>query len=299
MSSDPLSSVTFRCRPCAWTFDAEPARIEEEPEIEQHPWSYYAPCPHCGEECAELAQHRNLRLALGKHKGPANPYWLDGKRTMTAEQKARNRFNGMKHGHAAKVATYFPAKPGSQWCGGCDVDIDYCRAQPACIRNAQLILRHQIAFETKDPSLLRELRAELHGQIQVMINMMMLDIFRSGVSIEKPEYYFDASGKMCFIYDENGKPVTIPIANPLIKHLTDLIQKMGMSLEDLGMTEKQQVEETQLRGYLDTQRVNQDSLLEHQERQSKALELLSEQFARSRERLKRDPVLLEFSQEEG
>lgn len=298
MSKNPLDKVTFRCIPCAYTFDAEPARIEDHPEVAAHPWAYFAPCPHCEEDCAEIAHNRNIRLGWGK-SGPSDPYWLDGKRTMTPEQRARNKFNALKHGMYAREARFFPAHPGSKWCDGCEINHDHCRAQPACIRDASLVMRHVVAFQNRDPAMLREEHALLHGRMHVMLGRMMHHILQRGVALEAPRIYIDQEHGPKPVLDADGNQLIEITAHPLIKQMIDLIQKMGMTFEDLGMTEKQQTEEKQLAGYLDDKKVNRESMLEHQERQTEALENLGKLFEKSREQKSKDPVLLEYARDDN
>ncbi|MCW5627162.1 MAG: hypothetical protein KIT73_20765, partial [Burkholderiales bacterium] len=128
--SRPLSEVTFSCRQCygGRTFKASPDRVEDAPEDPVHPWRYFAACPQCGAEVEQAQYERALlkawlnatgpRTAEGKAATAAN---LEGH--PTAEEALRTRFNAMKHGMSARVATYFPAKPdGYAHCSGCEVD---------------------------------------------------------------------------------------------------------------------------------------------------------------------------------
>ena len=154
--SKQLSEVTFYCKPCVFTFKAEPDRIEDALEQEYHPFAYFAPCPKCGIERGQVHYERNLLKAWRHATGPktetgkaATAANLEGH--PTPDEALRTRFNGMKHGLYARVATYFPAKPdGYAFCAGCDVDRVWCGNQPACTRQTEIFLRHHAAFEQRD-----------------------------------------------------------------------------------------------------------------------------------------------------
>lgn len=112
----PLDQITFHCDACYRSFKAAPRRVEDEPETEHHPFRYFAVCPRCDAECEQARFERGLIKAWASATGPRTP---EGKAASaknleghpTPEEALRTRFNAMKHGMAAKVATYFPAKP--------------------------------------------------------------------------------------------------------------------------------------------------------------------------------------------
>ncbi|UGA37566.1 zinc ribbon domain-containing protein [Chromobacterium haemolyticum] len=115
--SKQLESLTFRCPACGNTFDAAPSRVEDEPCLEHHPFTYFADCTRCGEEAAQAPFHKSLVKAWSKATGPktaagkaASARNLEGH--PTAEEALRTRFNALKHGMTAETAQYFPARPG-------------------------------------------------------------------------------------------------------------------------------------------------------------------------------------------
>jgi len=156
----------------------------------------------------------------------------------------RTRFNAMKHGLRAKVATYFPAKPGKYpHCDGCEF-FNGCEKTVACMKRTELYMRHHIAFETRDPTLLTGIRAQLQANIQAIIDDIILSIIRDGVSIKTPKWYTDPDGTfhLAEYVDDDGNRRLIEEmhANPLLRTLGDMIAKNGMTLTDESMTMRQQ-----------------------------------------------------------
>ncbi|HHJ12145.1 MAG TPA: hypothetical protein ENK00_03095 [Chromatiales bacterium] len=173
--------------------------------------------------------------------------------------------------------------------------------QRACLKRAELFLRHQIAFENQDPDQLMSLRADTQALVQALIDDMLLTIaMDGGPRLKSPEWYYDKEGNfhLAAYTDENGKQVQIHKleAHPLLKPLIDYLSKNAMTLADLEMTPKSSDEQAALQGYLDSRRVDDESALEFQQRQTAALEGLREQIARSQQQMRRDPVLIEHGE---
>jgi len=304
-TGDTLKMVNFRCASCEHRFEAEPGRIEEAPERAWHPYLYYAACPECGEEAEQAPWEKGLMAAHGRQTGPRTP---EGKARVsenlaghpTPEEALRTRFNAMKHGLFSRVARYFPAKPGKYpHCNTCEYLDNGCEEQVACLRRTELFLRYDVAFETGDPSLLMGLQAETQAMVQAIINDILLAIVSTGVELKQPEWYFDPkSGDFHLVsYEKDGRHEYVykVTAHPLLKTLSDFLAKNNMSLADLNMTPKGQEDQDLLRGYLDNQ-AHRESLAEHQRQQQAQLASLAEKFERSRERLQRDPVLIEYDE---
>ena len=197
---DRLDEVHFHCRECDHRFDAAPARVEDAPEDPWHPWRYFAPCKACGTEATQGTQARHLlklwasatgpKTAEGKARSAAN---LEGH--PTPEEAQRTRFNALKHGLNARVATYWPARPGSYpQCTSCELLYNGCSTGQACQKKTELFLRHHIAFETGDPQLLGELRADLHANLTAIINDLLLSVISDGARLRTPEWYYDKEG---------------------------------------------------------------------------------------------------------
>lgn len=242
---------------------------------------------------ASYGKHTGPRTQEGKATSAAN---LDGH--PTPEETQRTRFNAVRTGLHARVATYFPAKPGKYpHCETCNLLAD-CHNQVACLRRTELFMRHQIAFETGDPKLLNDIRADTQAAVQAIVNDMILAIASTGVELRNPEWYYDQKtgdfNLVSFVNDAGEVVYSTKItAHPLLKVLADFLAKNNMSLADLAMTPKQQDNEAVMRGYLDEKSSNAEDAADYQRRQAVALEHLSGMIARSQGRIARDPVLIE------
>lgn len=306
---DQLAEVRFHCQECGLRFEAAPARLEDAPQDEWHPWRYFAPCPDCGAESPQEKQQRHLlkcwaratgpKTAEGKARSAAN---LDGH--PTPEEALRTRFNALKHGMEARVATYFPARPGQySQCRGCEY-FATCHTYTACQKRTELFLRHDIAFKGGDPRLLTDLRAALHANLQALMDDMLLAIVQDGVRLKSPQWYYDNDGHFhlaAYIDERSGqKEVIYDItAHPLLKLLIEYTSKLGLTLTDLGMTPKGQEDGETLRGHLDSQGQRQETLLEYQRQQAAALTQLGTLLERSRQQAEKDPVLVEYQRGGG
>jgi hypothetical protein len=305
--------VTFRCLGCKHVWKEKPPKIEEAPERESHPWRYFADCPECGRADVEQASwERAMLAAYGRHTGPRTEA---GKRRSslnrvltphTEEEIARTRFNRLKHGLYAKVQVFFPAKPGKYpHCNGCRWLDNGCGEwdHGACLVQTELFLRHRIAYQTRNAGLLTELAADRQAHTQALISNLLIAIAQGGVEIRRPHYVSDKDGnvKLVEYVDANGdvRRVEDVLANPLIKPLYELLAKNSEILTREGMTEKAQEDDEQLRGFIHRDEQQQVALADHAKEQSAKLEKLLDLVERSRERQKRDPVLIEHQREEG
>lgn len=299
---DPLKEVHFYCNIYRKHYNQEADRIVEVPEQDYHPYRYFAHCPFCEGEHEMYFRERNLLLAHAKATGPKTPEGiakssqnLDG--YPTTEQTKYTRFNALKHGIYARVATYFPARPGNYpHCANCDIDREYCEQQPACLKRTELYMRHQIAFEQKDPNMLRDLRSDLQANISAIIDDILHALIAEGVSLKKPEWYVDKDGILQFVIGKEGVVNQI-YAHPLLRTLTDFLSKNNLSLSDMGMTPKAQDEHDLIEGHLEEAR--KENVLEYQAAQQAQLENLQALLANSEKNLKKDPVLIEYKQEES
>ena len=310
--TDQLNKVNFHCRACGLKFSAAPSRVEDAPERAYHPWHYFAGCLDCGLEAGQANWEKGLMATFGKHTGPKT---TEGKASSAAnleghptpEEAQRTRFNAITTGAHAQTATFFPAKPGGYpHCTGCEyLESMACWDSPsrACLKRTELLLQHQIAFETGDPRLLTDLRSRTQAMVQALIDDMILAIISSGVELKQPEWYFDPKGEKFHIvsFEKDGQTeFSYKVsAHPLLKTLGDFLSKNNMTLSDLEMTPKQQTQDTLLEGYLEQQGGERETALEFQQKQTELLENLQHQIGRSRENLKRDPVMIEYNQAEN
>jgi hypothetical protein len=303
----PRALVTFQCRPCKKTFEAEPARTEDAPELEHHPFRYFADCPGCGAEVAQAPWERALMKAWQNATGPRSD---EGKAAAarnleghpTPEEARRTRFNAMKHGLHARSATYFPAKPdGYSFCSGCDVDRTWCGEQPACVKKTELFMLHQAAFEQRDPKRLMGVYSELHSALFAVLQQILQTIIADGVKITAPQYYTDKEGLMVIAQyvDDHGKLTTINdiSAHPLFKPLGELLSRLNLTLSDMGMTTKVIENEEGQQGHLTP--ATQDDMSDFKRAQMKALEALAGKLERGQGKTSQDPVLLEYNMDSG
>lgn len=283
--------------------------MEDAPDDAWHPWRYYARCRFCGHEVTQAKQARHLLKMWAMATGPTTP---EGKANSAAnlaghptpEEAQRTRFNALKHGLNARTATYWPARPGGYaQCNSCELLDNGCEIGRPCEKKTELFLRHHIAFDTGDPKLLGELRADLHANLTAIINDLILSVIGRGAELRTPEWYYDKEGG--FHLASYTDPTTgaktqlykIEI-HPAIKVIKELVVALGLDLNSQGMTPKVQDDNDVLRGNLATAEQSQGALLEFQQRQTKALEGLGAMIQRSRDATKRDPILIEHQQNE-
>lgn len=305
---NPTATVTFRCNACKNTFDSEPVRVDDEP-ARAHPYRYFANCADCGEEVQQVPWQVgifNANLAAtgpktpqGKVKSAAN---LDGH--PTPQEAQVTRFNALKHGANAKTALFFPAKPGKYpHCNNCDVDHDYCRQQPACIKRTELTMQHLIAVQSGDPNYLKQMHALQQANLSALFDDMMQTIVGDGVALRNPAYGFDKDGgfNLAKYKDDNGNWHTIEEvkAHPLLKPLFELMSKNNLTLADLNMTQKIQVDQGIQQGQLEQDEDEKQSALDYQRQMKGSMDKLRGMIERSQKRLKNDPILLEHNSEEG
>lgn len=306
---NPRSDITFKCDACMHVWDSEPEEIVDAPEL-AHPYRYFATCVKCRATAQQIPWQRGLFSSYVKSTGPktiegkaASAANLDGH--PTPEEAMRTRFNALKHGAAAKQALYFPAKPGKyDACETCDIDHDYCSQQVACMRRTELFMRHLIAIQNGDPEMLRENHAIQQANFAALMDDMLLSVISKGVALEAPVYSFDKEGGFHLgNYKDpttgETKLLTELKANPLLKHIFDLIGKNNLSLSDLGMTQKVQDDNDIKMGKLQQDGVEKQSLLSFQEKQAEQLGKLTEMMNSSKENLKNDPILIEHNQNSG
>jgi len=246
--------------------------------------------------------------SMGKHTGPKTK---EGKAAVssnlaghpTPEESLRTRFNAMKHGLRSTVATYFPAKPGSySQCQTCDIDWNECAGSVACMKRTELFMRHRIAFESRDPGMLTDLRADMQANVQAIIDDIILAIVSDGVALRNPAYDFDKDGGFHIAQYEDPltgqmKVIEDVKAHPLIKALSEFLTRNNMSLADLSMTPKVMDDNEVNMGNLAEEKNDRQTLLDYQRQQTDSLNNLSDMINRSRERSEKDPVVVEYNNE--
>lgn len=309
--SAALLSVNFRCGGCGHAFEDRPDLVEDAPEQEYHPYRYFANCPHCGAEHQPQASWE--RALLKAHQHCTGPKTKEGIAAVSAnlaghptpEETLRTRFNAMKHGLNARTATYFPAKPGRySFCERCDVEHAWCAQQPACVKQTEIFMLHHAAFDQRNPKVLAQLHGDLQAGLTATLQMCLQEILGAGVIIKTPKVelsrdgvpvtlsYTDNLGQTHVVYDYQS--------NPLFKPLADLISRLGLSMNDLGMTVKSaEADEEDERGTLKLDAEAKETLSEFGQRMLKATEGARALIAEAQQRTRSDPVLVEFQQQGG
>lgn len=259
------------------------------PDLEHHPFEYTSTCESCGASAEQAAWERNLLKAHANATGPKTPEGVAASSKNleghpTPEEAKLTRFNAMKSGLYAKAASFFPAKPGRYPdCENCEhMETWACYEPPrACFKRLEIMLKHRIAFETKDPGLLSEMRADTQASIQMMIDWMILAIAQDGgPRIKEIQWYHDKEGgfHLAKWADDAGDEHQIYElkAHPLAKILMDYISKNAMTLSDMGMTPKVQDEQDAMHGFLNRESENQEALEDHMARQREGQQRLEQ-----------------------
>lgn len=328
--SEPLPLVDFRCQDCGHQFECAPDFCEEDLERPWHPWAYSHTCPNCSTLSNQDPRQRGLLKAWAHATGPKT---VEGKAASAAnleghptpEESQTTRMNALKHGAYANTVSFFPARPGKYaTCEVCDYYDDVCKPNPGpyhenpkgCLKRAELYMRHQIAFETGDSSLLRGIRSDTQAGLQAIIDEMILQIAQDGgPRIKEIAYSHDKDGGFHlsrYRLEGDGKDIDEEVngegewvqiynikAHPLLKPLIDFISKNSLTLADMGMTPKVQQENELLAGHLKGEKKTEQDAIDFRDKQQAVLEQLRDQIKISKERVEKDPVLLEYNQGES
>lgn len=306
---DPLDDVNFHCRGCGARFQAAPGRLVDSPEIPHHPYQYFAQCSKCGAEAGQAAWELALLKAWTKATGPRTPEGIAATSKNieghpTPEEALRTRFNAMKHGLTARTATYWPAKPdGYARCQTCEVDRAWCKAQPACVKQHELMLLHHAAFEQRNPRVLSSLYADMQAVVFSLVGEIVRTITADGVKIESPEYYTSPDGRLVVAsyIDESGQRRIIKNieAHPLFKPLAELLSRNNLSLADMGMTAKVIDDEQEAMGRLKSEDDSRAELENYGRQTADSVNALRDMLQRAKQSRERDPILIEHQQDEG
>jgi hypothetical protein len=310
--SKPLTEITFHCKQpsCCRSFKAEPGRVVEALEQEHHPFQYFANCLSCGTECEQVYWERNAMKAWTKATGPkteagkaATAANLEGH--PTKEESLRTRFNAMKHGLNARTATYFPAKPdGYPFCNGCDVDRVHCASQSACVKKTELFMLHHAAFEQRNPKHLMGIYADQQAAIFALVQQIIQTIVADGVKVEQVVWDKDEEGNIRvaeYINEKGERKIlrTSMEANPLFKPLAELLSRAGLTLSDMGMTQKVIEAEEDAFGRLEQDSQEQEAANQFRQRTVELLAGMADKVQRANKLTEHDPKLIEYQQGGG
>lgn len=309
--SAQLDRVTFRCGVCRCTYEARPDLVEDDPESAFHPFRYYAACTSCGAAHQPQAHwERALMKAHQEATGPATP---EGKAAAaanlaghpTTEDMRLIRFNAMKHGMQARVATFFPAKPDKySFCAQCDVDRYWCLDQPACVKQTELFMLHHAAVEQRSPKHLGKIQADILAALTAALQMCLQTVLADGVVIKTPKVelsregvpvaltYVDDQGRTHHVYDYHS--------NPAFKPITDMITRLGISMGDLGLTFQQEDEDDPAgKGFLQLREGKREQLEDFSRRSQEALQNVRDKLGRAQSAMRADPVLIDHEASGG
>lgn len=163
---------------------------------------------------------------------------------------------------------------------------------------------HHAAFERRDPKMLVGLYGGLQAAVFAIIQQIVQTIISDGVKIAMPEYYTAKDGEIVVAeyVDESGHRRILMReiqAHPLFKPLGELLSRNGLSLADMGMTAKVVEDEQQEFGRLQSQENTREALSDYARTQAKAIENLSNLMKRATDKRDRDPILIEYQQQNG
>lgn len=304
--SAQLHHVNFHCSICRRGFAGVPDLVEEDPQTTWHPHRYYANCPKCG---ADNQPQANWERALMKaHQESTGPVTSQGKVASannlaghpTPEEARLTRFNAMKHGMQARVATFFPARPGKYpFCETCDVDVVWCSQQPACVKQTELFMLHHAAVEQRNPKHIGRIHADIVSALTAALTMCLQAVLADGVVIRAPKvelsregvpvtlsYVDESTGEKKYIYDYH--------ANPAFKPIADLVSRLGLSMSDLGLTVKATEDDDPAgAGALQLTDESKESLEAFGRRMTDAMGAMREKLTAAEGRKKQDPVFIE------
>lgn len=306
------STVNFRCDGCKHAWEAQPDLIEDAPDLEHHPYRYFATCPACERE--HQPQAAWARALMKAHQASTGPRTAEGLAKVArnleghpnSEAVARTRFNAMKHGMSAKTATYFPARPDKYpFCARCEVDRTWCAAQTACSKQIEIFMQHSAAFEARDPRKLAGLHADLTAGLTAMLQMLMQQVLGDGVMLTQPRVELDREGNSQTLsyLDESGerKYIIDRQAHPLLKSVSDMVSRLGLSMTDLGMTVRaaDPEDDDKAGGVLKLDDKTQETLSDFNARMLGVMDGAREMVKRAAKTTAEDPVLVAHEARDG
>jgi hypothetical protein len=311
--SAELDTCNYRCGVCQHAWEGKPDLVEPDDDATHHPFRYFAICPGCGAQNQPQVQwERALLKAYQNSTGPRTPEGIKAAGANlvghpTPEEALRTRFNAMKHGMHARTANYFPAKPdGYAFCGRCDVDRTWCAEQPACVKQTEKFMLYHAAFEQRNPKIINRVKSDLHAALVASLEMCVQAVLADGVVIKTPRIQVAEGGRLVAIKftDSAGETHNVYdyMANPAFKPIADLVSRLGLSLQDLGMTDRavDDDEAAGLRGRLaPDDGPARDHLGAYSDRLGAAMANLAPLVNAARQAAEADPVLLEHKAQTG
>ena len=136
-----------------------------------------------------------------------------------------------------------------------------------------------------------------------VLQQILQTIIADGVKIVSPKWYTDKDSNVLIVeyVDESGQRRVLNeiSAHPLFKPLGEMLSRAGLSLSDMGMTQKVIEAEDDEMGRLQEDKQQQGSTHEFQQRQLAALEALTGAIDRAKSTKVRDPVLIEYQAQNG
>lgn len=289
-------TTTFRCFKCYQNHELQIERVEARPDLEPHPFEYYAHCPTCKSELKEAPFIKNLYKAWLNPTGTGSPEISS--KNLPAPSDPRRKFNALKSGLFAKKAKYFPAVVGRYpECDSCEHS-NICEEGGVCLEISKVRMMVAHAFDSKDPAFLQPLFQDLQADVFVLLQRLILQALQDGVTLESPVWSGTKEGYV-LVKDDEGNQIVQKELHPAMRAIAELLQKNGLSLADLQLTPKTQADHAAAMGNLAQAAGERVSVQEHRERMAEKADKFLKQLAGATAARDRDPIFQEHQEEAG
>lgn len=287
------TATTFYCHACKQAFDAAAARTEDRPDS-PHPFEYFAPCPDCAAECTEAHWLQNLYAAWQNITGTKSP--AASAKNLPPPGDPRAKFNALKSGLFAQKAKYFPGVPGRYpECGDCAHAAD-CETSGICLEISKIKMMVQRAVDSGDPTHLANINSGIQADLYVMIQRMLREIIADGVTQKTPVFTSHENSHR-FVKDDNGDQIVELSVHPAVRALSDLLQKNGLSLNEMQLTTKTAGDQDRAMGHLKNDDTRTQTVADAAAARKAATDEFLKNFKTAAGSRAADPAFLEHGEE--
>lgn len=294
--SKQKDTTTFRCRRCSQNHKLKIERVEERPDLEPHPFEYFAHCPGCGAELVEAPFIKSLYKAWLNPTGTGSPE-ISAK-NLPPPNDPRRKFNALKTGLFAKKAKYFPAMVGRYpECDGCQ-HANICEEGGVCLEISKVRMMVSHAFDSKDPAFLQPLFQDLQADVFILLQRLILRALQDGVILDSP-VWSGTKESYVLVQDAEGNQIMQHELHPAIRAISELFQKNGLSLADLQLTPKTQADHAATMGHLAAANGERVSAQEHRQLMAAKTDQFLKALAGATAARARDPIFQEHQEEAG